>query len=103
MDEDQTTDGQQAQENFPEPTAATNQLDDIKKQALEALTPIIDNLDIDPERKFDICISAMRFTDDKAIAKVALEAALAIEEKGPKAEALVELVNEINYLQQQVA
>lgn len=78
-----------------------NKLEDVKARAMKALTPLLSEIkDMDPERKFDICISAMRYTDDKELANAALEAALAIEETGTKAEALVELINEINYLQQ---
>lgn len=70
-----------------------------KSRAMDALVPLLDNIqDIDPERKFDICINAMRYTDNKALAEPALEAALSIAEAGPKAEALVELINEIDYL-----
>lgn len=78
----------------------SNDLEAVKKKALEALKPILDNLEIDGERKFNIVLSAMRYTDDKSLAEPALNAALSIEENGTKAEALVELVNEINYLQQ---
>lgn len=99
MDGDQQADNSAAEDSTQE-TPQGNALDSVKKRALEALTPLIDGLDLDAERKFDICMSALRFTDNKDLADVALNAALAIEEKGAKAEALVELVNEINYLQQ---
>jgi hypothetical protein len=83
------------------PTAQNDQLEDVKKRAMHALTPLIADIkDMDPERKFDICLSAMRYTDNKELANVALNAALEISEDGTKAEALVELINEINYLQQ---
>jgi len=76
-------------------------LTEVKRRALEALTPLLTQMqDISPERKFDICLSAMRFTDNKDLAESALEAALKIDESGTKAEALVELVNEIDYLSQ---
>lgn len=80
---------------------ANSELDTIKRRALEALVPLMHDMqEVDTERKFDLCISAMRFTDNKELAAVALEAALAIESNGTKAEALVTLINEINYLQQ---
>jgi hypothetical protein len=83
------------------PTAQNDQLEDVKKRAMHALTPLIADIkDMDPERKFDICLSAMRYTDNKELANVALNAALEISEDETKAEALVELINEINYLQQ---
>ncbi len=74
-------------------------LSKVKSKAMDALVPLLDNIqDIDPERKFDICINAMRYTDNKALAEPALDAALAIADPGPKAEALVELINEVVYL-----
>jgi hypothetical protein len=78
-----------------------DKLEEVKRRAMHTLTPLIADIqDMDPERKFDICLSAMRYTDNKDLADAALEAALAIDETGTKAEALVELINEINYLQQ---
>jgi hypothetical protein len=74
-------------------------IDLVKKRALQALAPLLGSLNTNPERKFEICMSALRFTDDKNLAEIALEAALSIEDNGPKAEALVELINEIDYLQ----
>ena len=102
MDEDQNY---QATDNVQDSSqTATNDensnLESIKSRAIEELTPIIDSLDnMDPERKFDICLTAMRYTDNHDLAEPALKAAMAIQEKGTKAEALVELINEINYLE----
>lgn len=85
-------------------SASKQNLDEVKQKALAALVPVISNLSsVGPERKFDICLTAMRFTDNSELAGTALEAALSIEEAGTKAEALVELINEIDYLQAQVA
>lgn len=78
-----------------------NDLSNIKRRAIEALTPLLSNIqNTSPERKFDICLSAIRFTGNKGLAEPALEAALKIEEADAKAEALVELINEIDYLGQ---
>ena len=78
-----------------------DKLEEVKQRAMQALVPVMKDLDgIDPERRFDICLTAMRYSDDADLAGVALDAALAIEDNGPKAEALVSLINEINYLEQ---
>lgn len=78
----------------------TNNLTQVKAKALKALVPLIEEVrNVSPERKFDICLSAIRLTDSSELAQAALDAALAIEENGTKAEALVELINEINYLE----
>lgn len=80
---------------------ADNLLNEAKQKALDALVPIMNSLDdSDPERKFDLSIKAIRYTDDKKLVNVALNAALKIDDDSARAEALVELINEINYLQQ---
>ena len=75
-------------------------LENVKQRAQSALAPLMGEVEMEAERKFDICMSAIRMTDNRDLVEVALEAALAIEAKGTKAEALVELINEISYLQQ---
>ena len=98
-DQQQDQNAENNTNDSPRPT--DSKLEDVKARAMQALTPLLGDIkDMDPERKFDICINAMRYTDDKDLANAALEAALAISETGTKAEALVELINEINYLQQ---
>jgi hypothetical protein len=80
---------------------AKNSIDEVRQRALDALAPIINDLhDIDPEKRFEISLSALRYVGDGALANSALEAALAIKSTGAKAEALVELINELNYIQQ---
>ena len=98
MDDNQNSDNGNNQEQPVNNTA--DKLDSTKKRALESLAPLLGSLNVDPERKFEICMNAIRFTDNKDLVETALEAAEAIEEKGTKAEALVELITEINYLQQ---
>lgn len=81
------------------PAAANSDLGSVKQKAMAALVPLLDSIqDLSPERKFDICLSAIRLTDNRDLAATALDAALAIQEDGTKAEALVELINEIDYL-----
>lgn len=96
----------QGQQN-DQPAAAAPETDqhltEAKKRALAALVPLMGDLEVDPEQKFNMCMNAIRSTDNKELVPAALDAALAIEDKRAKAEALVELVNEINYLQQPVS
>lgn len=76
------------------------ELEAAKQKAMQALVPLIDHLQgVDPETKFDISLKAMRFTDNKDLVNTVLDAAMAIRDESSKAEALVELINEINYLQ----
>lgn len=72
-------------------------LDDIKQQALSQLTPIISDLDQAPEEKYRTLMMLIQASDDKSLIKNAFEAANNIEDKKAKAEALLNIVNEINY------
>lgn len=93
MDDTQQSNNTQTPESDPRLASA-------KRRALEELAPLLGNLDVDPDRKFEICMSAIRLTDNRELVDAALEAALAIPDAGSKAEALVELVTEITYLEQ---
>lgn len=73
-----------------------------KKRALEALVGLIPQIDtLEPTQKFRICIDAIRFTDNKELIDIALNAALAIKDLEEQANAIIELVAEINYLEEQ--
>jgi hypothetical protein len=86
-------------QQYDQAAPATDSLEDAKRQAMEALTPLLAELEVGPERKFALSMSAIRLTNNKDLVQGALQAALAIPENGPKAEALLELVTEIDYLQ----
>lgn len=77
--------------------------DDIKKRALEALLPLVDHLDDSPERKFDIIMTAVRSSGDENFLDKALESALKIEEPAAKADALLDVINEASFQQQEEA
>lgn len=74
-----------------------DELDDIKQQALNQLNPIIGELDQSPEEKYRTLMMLIQASDDKSLIKSAFEAANNIEDKKAKAEALLNIVNEINY------
>jgi hypothetical protein len=74
-----------------------NQFEDIRKRALEALTPIVDTIDAGPEKKFELLMTAARFSGQSDTLDKALTAALGISDPTEKAEALIDIVNETNY------
>lgn len=80
------------------PPAPVSSLEDIKKDALQELRPLVDKLDIDPEEKFDTYLLLLRSTDDKALIAPAHEAAQAITDETRKAQALLDIIKEIDYL-----
>jgi hypothetical protein len=85
------------------PSADTNEdtdLLELKKQALDELSPLLDHLDQDPEEKFQTTMMMIQATDSPKLVKVAHEAALKIEDEKKRAQALLDIVNEINYFTQ---
>lgn len=73
-------------------------LENIKKDALVKLRPLIDNLNLIPEEKFDIYLLILRSTDDKTIIAPAYEAAQGIEDEARRAQAILDIIKEIDYL-----
>ena len=79
-------------------TPATGNLDDIKKDALSELRPLVDKLSLEPQEMFDTYLLLIRSTDDKALIAPAHAAAQKITDESKKAQALLEIVKEIDYL-----
>jgi len=89
----------------PVAPATTSDLDSIKKDALSELRPLVDKLNVAPEEKFDTYLLLLRSTDDKALIAPAHEAARNIADEARRAQALLDVIKEIDYLSgpQQVA
>lgn len=75
----------------------------IKQQALTQLSPLVGHLDQSPEEKFRTTMMMIQASDNHDLIKVAYEAAQVIEDEKVKAQALLDIVNEINYFTQQSA
>lgn len=73
-------------------------LENIKNQALDELRPLIDHVDIPAEEKFDTYLMLLRSTDDSTLIAPAHTAAQAIADEKRKAEALLDIIKEIDYL-----
>lgn len=80
------------------PTQANSALDSIKKEALGELRPLVDKLNVSPEEKFDTYLLLIRSTDDKTLIAPAHEAAKAIKDEAKRADALLNIIKEIDYL-----
>ena len=84
-------------------TSSTNDNGDlisIKQQALSQLSPIIDHLDQAPEDKFKTLMMMIQANDNQELIKEAYEAAQQITDEKTKSQALLDIVNEINYFTQ---
>jgi len=77
--------------------AGTEQLLDIKQQALQQLSPLVGHLDQAPEEKFRTTMMMIQASDNDSLIKTAYEAALQIADEKVRAQALLDIVNEINY------
>lgn len=84
-----------------EDTTASEPLDAIKNAALEELRPLVDKLDVKAEDKFDTYLLLIRSTDDMSLIAPAHEAAKAIQDEARRAQALLDIVKEIDYLSHQ--
>ena len=78
--------------------APSGHLESIKKQALGELRPLVGKLDLAPDEKFDTYLLLLRSTDDKALIAPAYAAAQAITDESRKAQALLDVIKEIDYL-----
>ena len=86
--------------NTPAPiaSAADPALDSIKQAALNELRPLVDKLDVSPEEKFDTYLLLLRSTDDRDLIAPAHDAAVAITDEARRAQALLDIIKEIDYL-----
>lgn len=90
----------------PQPSApatvdsSADDLLDIKQQALQHLSPLVSHLDQSPEEKFKTTMMMIQASDDQTLIKDAYEAAQQISDEKARAQALLDVVNEINYFTQ---
>jgi len=73
-------------------------LESIKKDALSELRPLVDKLNVAPEEKFDTYLLLLRSTDDQALIAPAHDAAKGIADEARRAQALLDIIKEIDYL-----
>lgn len=84
-------------------TAPNDDLLDIKQQALQQLTPLVGHLDQTPEEKFRTTMMMIQGADNQDLIKDAYAAAQQITDEKARAQALLDIVNEINYFTQHSA
>lgn len=84
----------------PQPSTSTAGSDDLlglKQQALQNLQPLVSHLDQSPEEKFKTTMMLIQATDNPALVKQAYEVAGQITDEKARAQALLDVINEINY------
>lgn len=78
--------------------AASSDLDSVKNEAIKELRPLVDKLNISAEEKFDTYLLLIRSTDDKTLIAPAHEAAKNIADESRRAQALLDVIKEIDFL-----
>lgn len=81
-------------------TSGDSSLDAVKLEAIQELRPLVDKLNVAPEEKFDTYLLLLRSTDDKTLIAPAHEAAKAITDETRRAQALLDIIKEIDFLSQ---
>lgn len=82
------------------PGVGSNGLLDLKQQALQQLTPLVGHLEQTPLEKFRTTMMLIQASDNQSLLKDAYDAANAIQDDKTRAQALLDVVNEINYFTQ---
>jgi hypothetical protein len=77
---------------------AADDLTTVKDQAITELRPLVDKLNLPAEEKFDTYLLLLRSTDDKTLIAPAHTAAQAITDETRRAQALLDIIKEIDYL-----
>lgn len=89
--------GSDDQSDIVDTSSSSHELIDIKQRALGELSPLLDQLDQAPEEKFRTLMMMIQASDDQKLVKAAYEAAHSIDDEKARAQALLDIVNEINY------
>jgi hypothetical protein len=83
------------------PAVANDDLLKIKQSALQNLAPLVGQLDQTPEEKFKTTMMMIQAGDDSTLIQSAYDTANQISDEKLRAQALLDIVNEINYFTQQ--
>lgn len=83
-----------------ENTADHDNLLSIKQEALQHLGPLVGHLVQSPEEKFRTTMMMIQASDDHSLISSAYETAQAIPDEKARAQAFLDIINEINYFTQ---
>lgn len=86
--------------DVPPPNAPSDDLLTLKQQALQSLAPLVNHLEQTPEEKFKTTMMLLQASDNPSLVHEAYEAANQITDEKKRAQALLDVVNEINYFTQ---
>lgn len=81
----------------PAPVIGGVNLEEIKIHALQDLRPLVDKLAVSNEEKFNIYLLLLRSSDDNTLIEPAYNSARQIEDETNRANALLDVIKEIDY------
>lgn len=87
----------------PASLGSDDELVSLKAKALSQLSPLVHQLEQNPEEKYKTLMMMIQASDNKDLLGEAYEAAEKITDEKIRAEALLNIVNEINYFTQKAA
>jgi len=81
-------------------SASNDDLLSIKQDALHELKPLVGHLEQTPEEKFRTTMMMIQASDDHSLIQTAYDTAKQITDEKARAQAMLDVVNEINYFTQ---
>ncbi len=94
---DKKSSNQEENDQKDESVSIDPALNDLKQSALKELKPLVNKLNLSNEEKFEIQLLLIRSTDDKALLDSAYETARLIENEEKRAQALLDVIKEVDY------
>lgn len=102
--EDTSSDDSSTDTTESAPSSLGNdELMSIKQQALQDLTPLVDKLDQPAEDQFRTLMRLIQASDNPDLIKQAFDSAQKITDDKERAQALLDVINEINYFSNKTA
>jgi hypothetical protein len=83
------------------PGVEDSELQEIKRSALQNLLPIVGKLDQSAEDRFQTLLMVIQASDNRELINEAYETAAKIPDETKRAQALLAIINEINFFTQQ--
>ena len=84
----------------PTASVVSDDLTVVKSEAINELRPLVDKLNVPAEEKFDTYLLLLRSTDDRSLIEPAHEIAKQITDEARRAQALIDIIKEIDFLSQ---
>lgn len=96
-DDDDDKDDEVDEKKDHDSSTPSDDLEKIKSSALDELRPLVGKLSLSNEEKFDTLLLIIRSTDDQSLLQEAYDAAKGITDESKRAQALLDIIKEVDY------